>query len=120
LDEFYLLMRETVEPNEPLEHAAHRGLMEEFGATAELVDYAGAIKSRFYDSGIEIEKTTVYFLFKVIDQDTSKRTSSDAEQGSVIEWLPPEFLIPIMKKQTDKHGRTDIDESSILERYIAR
>jgi len=32
----YLLMRETVDPNESLENAFHRGLMEEFGIKAKL------------------------------------------------------------------------------------
>ena len=31
LDDFYILMRETLKPNETLEHALERGLMEEFG-----------------------------------------------------------------------------------------
>lgn len=41
LEDFYILMRETIEPNETLEHALHRGLMEEFGVEAELLDYIG-------------------------------------------------------------------------------
>jgi len=68
LDDFYILMRETIEPDESLEHALHRGLQEEFGATGELVDYVGAIKSTFMHKEVEVEKTTLYFLCKLVTQ----------------------------------------------------
>jgi hypothetical protein len=41
INDFYILMRETIHPGENLEDALHRGLLEEFGATADLVDYIG-------------------------------------------------------------------------------
>jgi hypothetical protein len=116
LDDFYLLMRETLEPDETLEHALDRGLMEEFGATAEMKDYIGSIQSRFKDNGIEVEKTTLYFLCKTVFQDASKRTGTDIEMNSLVEWQKPGFLIPRMKKQAEKYGRTDVDESGILEK----
>lgn len=46
-DNFYLLMRETIEPGESIEQCLHRGLSEEFGATAELKSYLGSIVSHF-------------------------------------------------------------------------
>lgn len=116
LENFYILMRETIEPNETLEQALHRGLMEEFGIEAELLDYIGSIQSHFKSKGVEIEKTTLYFLGKLKNQDLSKRSSSDIEFESQIEWHTADFLIPKMKEQTTKYGRTDIDESKILER----
>lgn len=120
LDDFYILMRETIEPNESLEHALHRGLWEEFAATAELVDYVGSIKSNFKHKEVDVEKTTLYFLCKLINQDISKRSGDDIEKKSIIEWRKPEFLIPLMKNQAIKSGRTDVDESDILERVGAR
>lgn len=120
LDDFYILMRETLEPDEKLEEALHRGLMEEFGAEAELVDYAGSIQGYFKSKGVEIEKTTLYFLCKLINQDLDKRSTGDVEFESQIEWQTTEFLIPKMKEQSVKYGRTDIDESQILERLQAR
>lgn len=117
LDDFYILMRETIEPNETLEHALHRGLREEFAATAELIDYIGSIKSNYKHKEVEIEKTTLYFLCKLIDQDISKRDDGDIETKSIIEWQTPDYLIPLMKKQSIRFGRTDVDESSILERF---
>lgn len=116
IDDFYILMRETIELNESLERALHRGLQEEFGATADLVDYVGSIKSTFQHKGVSIEKTTLYFVCKLINQDLSKRTGDDIESKSNIEWHKSDFLIPRMKEQAIKFGRTDIDESSILER----
>jgi hypothetical protein len=61
-DDFYLLMRETIEPGETIEMALARGLMEEFGATARLQKYIGSIVARFPKEGVIIEKTTLYFL----------------------------------------------------------
>ena len=119
LENFYILMRETIEPNETIEGALRRGLMEEFGAEGELIDYVGSIKSRFESKGIEIEKTTLYFLFKLKGQDLNKRGTDDVEFESQLEWHTAEFLIPKMKEQSAKYGRTDVDESSILERALS-
>lgn len=120
LDDFYILMRETLKPNETLEQTLHRGLMEEFGATGELVNYVGSIEGHFKHEGIDVQKTTLYFLCNLIQQDISKRGSGDIEDESVIEWQRLEFLIPIMKEQSVRFGRTDVDESSILERVKNR
>ncbi len=109
-------MRETLKSNETLEGALQRGLMEEFGATADLVDYIGSIEGNFKHKDTDIQKTTLYFLTKLKNQDISKRGSGDIEDNSMIEWRTMDYLIPIMKEQTVKFGRTDLDESSILER----
>lgn len=120
LDDFYILMRETLHPNETLEGALQRGLMEEFGATGELVDYVGSIEGHFKHQGVDIQKTTLYFLCKLKEQDISKRGSDDVEDEieakTIIEWQTVDYLIPLMKEQSVRFGRTDIDESSILER----
>jgi hypothetical protein len=116
LEDFYILMRETIEPNEALEETLHRGLMEEFGIEADLVDYIGSIQSHFQSKGVKIEKTTLYFLCKLKNQDLNKRSSGDVEYESQVEWLSADFLIPKMKEQAIKFGRTDVDESKILEK----
>lgn len=116
LDDFYIIMRETLEPNETLEQALHRGLKEEFGATGELVDYIGSIEGHFKHKGVDVQKTTLYFLCKLKHQDISERGSGDIEDQSIIEWRAPDYLIPLMKEQSVRFGRTDIDESSILEK----
>ena len=116
LEDFYILMRETVEPKETLENNLHRGLLEEFGMEAELIDYIGSIQSHFKNNEVEIEKTTLYFLCKLKNQDLNKRSSGDVEFESQIEWQTADFLILKMKEQALKYGRTDIDESKILEK----
>lgn len=115
LDDFYLLMRETVEPGETLEAAVLRGLREEFGATAEIVDYVGSIQSHHRHRDVEVEKTTLYFFCRLVDQDPSRR-GGDIESKTTLEWRPADFLIPKMREQTARFGRTDVDESSVLER----
>ena len=116
LEDFYILMRKTVELGETLENTLYRGLMEEFGIEAKLVDYVGSIQSHFKNKGVEIEKTTLYFLCKLKTQDLSKRSSGDVEFESQVVWRGADFLIPKMKEQSKKYGRTDVDESAILER----
>jgi hypothetical protein len=118
VDDFYILMRETVKPFEPLEAAVHRGIMEEFGATAELVDYVGSLQSHFTHNGVEVEKTTLYFLCKLKDQDLSRRKGEDIEESSQVEWKPADFLIERMRPQAERFKRTDVDESGILERAV--
>jgi hypothetical protein len=113
--DFYLLMRETPNPNETLEHALHRGLMEEFGAKATIEDYLGSIKSNFKHKDVVVEKTTIYFLCKLVSQDETLR-KGDIESKTKLEWHTPQFLIPKMKEQAVRYGRTDVDESSILEK----
>ncbi|KKT83778.1 MAG: hypothetical protein UW81_C0011G0009 [Candidatus Giovannonibacteria bacterium GW2011_GWC2_44_9] len=120
LDDFYILMRETLEPDETLEHALYRGLQEEFGATGKIIDYVGSIKSTFKHKEIDIEKTTLYFLCELISQDLSKRAEDDIESKSTVEWQTSDYLIPLMKAQATRFGRTDVDESSILERMKTR
>lgn len=116
--DFYLLMRETPEAEETLEHALWRGLVEEFGATAKFIDYVGSIVGHFRHEGVEVEKTTLYFLCRLSDQDLSRRSAADIEGTTTVEWRRPEYLIPLMKQQPARFGRTDIDESSILERAV--
>lgn len=121
--DFYILMRETLEPNESLEAALARGLEEEFNAVARLDDYLGAIVSTAYDDRtgehIPFQKTTLYFLCTYEKDAGERRDLSDAEGQSVLEWKSAEDLIPLMKAQGKKFGRDDVDESAILERSLA-
>ncbi len=120
LKDFYLLMRKTLHIGESLEQAVKRGLMEEFGAEGEILDYIGSIKSKFRhkEGESEVEKTTLYFVCKLVSKDESKRNNSDIEGKTKIEWCTAEFLIPKMKEQGHKYGREDVDESEILEKYL--
>lgn len=115
-----LLMRETIEENETIEQCLHRGLMEEFGMKAELKSYIGSIVSKFKigDTGINMEKTTLYFLCDFISQDESLRSQEDIERESEIKWFDPKDLIVKMKEQGKRLNREDMDESSVVERVI--
>jgi len=117
LEELYLLARETPERGEGIEDAIKRGLMEEFGAEGEIVEYLGSIKSHFNGNSRDIEKTTIYFLVEKTNFSPEKRDPSDPEKESSIEWQPIDFLIGKMRYQQEKlKSRTDLDESSILDR----
>ncbi len=115
IQDFYILMRETIEPGESIEEALMRGFMEEFGATADLVSYRGAIVSRFPKRDVLVEKTTLYFLCDLVDIDESRRAENDLEAASEIRWIDARELAILMKEQFKRIGREDLDESKILE-----
>ena len=116
--DFYILMRETVNPNEPLEAALARGLAEEFNAKARIEDYLGAIVSTAYDDRdgghVPFQKATLYFLCQYEGEVGARRDLSDKEGNSTLVWKRPEELIELMRGQSERFGRGDLDESSIL------
>lgn len=115
----YILMRESMEDNETPLTTMHRGLMEEFGATAEPVAYLGCLSGYLPDKRLSFEKTTLYIACKLIDWNPEERDPNDPEAGSTILWLEPEELIAIMKKQGKKAGgRVDADESEMVRRAL--
>jgi hypothetical protein len=117
LDDFYILMRETIEAVESVEGAVLRGAKEEFGATGEIKRFLGTLVTKFLRGDTWIEKTTVYFLVKSCGFDSNyERDPNDDESKSVIQWQSINFLIEKMKEQGMKYERTDLDESIILER----
>jgi hypothetical protein len=114
----YILMRETIEPNETIEECLTRGLQEEFGMVGTLKSYLGSIVVNFEHRGQIVEKTTLYFLCDYISIDPSNRKSEDPESDSEIVWIEPKELIEKMKEQRIRLGREDVDESKILERLV--
>lgn len=114
--DMYSLMRETLKPNDTLESALVRGLKKEFGLEARLITYIGSIVSSFINwEGVEIEKTTLYFLCrepKIVDEHPQRE--SFEMKPSVIEWHPPEFLIEKMETQEKLTKRSDFNESKVL------
>ncbi len=120
LTDFYLLMRETIEPNETIEACLKRGLQEEFGIEAYLDSYIGSIVSKFTgpDDQTVIEKTTLYFLCTLESIDITKRKQDDPESHSEIQWIEPSKLIIKMKEQGKRLNREDADESVIVERMV--
>lgn len=114
--DFYILMRETIKSGEKIEEALHRGLMEEFGATGEIVTYVGSQVGSFRRQGVDVEKTTLYFLVKCKSFDPKLRVNEDVESESEIQWQNPDFLIEKMKQQGNRFKEKTLDESEILER----
>jgi len=118
----YALMRETIMPNTSLEENVRRGLMEEFGIEAIIIQFIGTIISHFINwERVKIEKTTIYFLCKLEKSDQNKITHPDKfeKQLGIIEWQDIDFLIQKMKEQFKTLQKTDYDESIILERALS-
>jgi hypothetical protein len=115
LTDFYILMRETMEPDESIEGALERGLLEEFGMKAKLVRYLGSIVSSFGPEN-PVQKTTLYFEMKFTEQSNAWRREDDPEKDADKVWKDPSFLIERMKDQRSRLNRTDLDESEVLER----
>lgn len=121
--DLYLLMRESLHLGESLESAVMRGLMEEYGAEGNIVDFLGTIVSHFPSSDnstVSIEKTVLYFLVEFISIDETKREVGAVESRSQLLWLEPEDLLEKNITQAARYSRTDIDDSKIIRNYIER
>lgn len=120
LTNFYILMRESMERGEKIEDTLHRGLMEEFGITGEIITYLGSLRHDYIVKSAEpnyaIEKTTLYFLVRMKTFKPELRSQEDAEKESEIQWLPIDFLISKMKEQGVRLNESTLDESLILAR----
>lgn len=113
--DIYILMRETMEMGETIESALHRGLKEEFNVIGEIVTYIGSLNQIFRTSeGVEIEKTTLYFLVRM--KEMGERDRGDAEGESELEWHDAVFLASKMKEQSQKFSEETIDESEVVKR----
>jgi hypothetical protein len=117
--DIYILMRESMEDNETPLMTVKRGLMEEFGATAEPTTFLGALSGYLPDPRLPFDKTTLYIACKLIDWNPEKRELNDPEAGSTIEWLEPTVLIALMEEQGIRFNhRVDADESEIIKRAL--
>jgi 8-oxo-dGTP pyrophosphatase MutT (NUDIX family) len=117
--DIYILMRESMENDETPFATLHRGLKEEFGATAEPIAFLGCLSGYLPDSRLSFEKTTLYIACQVLEWDPEKRDKDDPEACSTILWLEPNALIDIMQKQGVRFGgRVDADESEMIRRAL--
>lgn len=117
--EIYILMRESMENNETPLMTLHRGLKEEFGATAEPIAFLGCLSGYLPDSRLPFEKTTLYIACKVLDWNPENRDQNDPEAISTIEWLEPNVLISLMQEQGIRfQHRVDADESEMIRRAL--
>lgn len=117
--DIYILMRESMEDNETPLTTLHRGLKEEFGATAKPIAFLGALSGFLPDRVLSFDKTTLYVACQLINWNSGERNSEDPECSSTIEWLEPNSLIKIMREQgiRFKH-RVDADESEMIKRAL--
>lgn len=117
--DIYILMRESMEDNETPLETLHRGLKEEFGATAIPVAFLGALSGYLPDPRLPFEKTTLYIACKVTSWNPEDRSTDDPESASCIEWLEPEILIPLLEQQGIRFShRVDADESEMIRRAL--
>lgn len=117
--DIYILMRESMEDNESPLITLHRGLKEEFGATAQPVAFLGSLSGFLPDPRLPFEKTTLYIVCQLMQWNSEDRDLNDPEAGSSIEWLEPATLISLMEQQGIRfHHRADADESEMVKRAI--
>lgn len=118
--DIYILMRESMEDNESPLTTLHRGLKEEFGASAQPIAFLGCLSGFLPDSRLSFEKTTLYIACQLIDWNPENRDLEDPEANSIIEWLEPNVLISLMQEQGIRfQHRVDADESEMIKRALA-
>lgn len=116
--DIYILMRESMEDDETPLMTLHRGLKEEFGATAKPIAFLGCLSGHLPYSN-PFNKTTLYVACQVLNFDPESRDLHDPESSSTIEWIDPYQLIDLMQKQgTRFQQRVDADESEIIKRAL--
>lgn len=112
--DLYILMRESLEPNESLEQTVSRGLQEECGVKGEIISFLGTLVTQHRDTGFLVNKSTLYFLVKCTEFKPENRLKNDPESGSVLKFYDKNFLIDKMNGQGKDLDRTDLDESEII------
>lgn len=117
-EDVYILMRESMENDESPLMTLHRGLKEEFAATAEPVAFLGSLSGYLPSTKLAFDKTTLYIACQLVDWKPEERDLTDPEGSSMIEWHDPNELIAIMQRQGAHSGRVDADESEIIRRAI--
>jgi 8-oxo-dGTP pyrophosphatase MutT (NUDIX family) len=117
--DIYILMRESMEDEETPFTTLHRGLKEEFGATAKPIAFLGCLTGFLPDKQLSFDKTTLYIVCQLLDWNPENRDADDPEASSIIEWLEPEKLISIMQQQGVRfQHRADADESEMIKRAL--
>lgn len=96
----HTLPRETVYSNESLVEGLKRGALEELGVEIEVEKFLGSTITYFSrPDGAEIEKTTLYFNCKKINE--QERTPREDELNDEVIWVSPEEANNLLD-QTEK------------------
>ncbi len=106
-DRSFTLPRETIRLDESIKDALSRGAQEELGLIIEIEGFLGSLVSFFIRDRKKIEKTTLYFRCKIIDQ-TSRSPELD-EKDDIILW---QDLQVVEKKLSDCNN----EEFKVLKR----
>ncbi|MCA9387202.1 NUDIX hydrolase [Candidatus Dojkabacteria bacterium] len=123
-ENLYLLMRETMQPNETIENTLKRGTLEEFGAIVEIDRFLGSIVAKddwFGETGkkVEVEKTTLYFECFLVNQEDSNRVDDGTiESKSELVWLAPNVLIERMETFFQRYRINNLNEVGIIKRIL--
>ncbi len=116
LSEGYHLMRESLEGDESLQTAVHRGLYEEFGATGTIEKYLGSQVCMVTTPERQFEKLTVYHAVRLIE--LGDRPDIDAESRSKMEWYSAVDLLSMYEKQAAMTDRPELNETEIIRRFM--
>jgi len=116
LKDVYLLMRETMEIGETIEQTLHRGLLEEFGATGEIMSFLGSQETAFKGNEVDMKKTTLYFLVRMKSFDITKRSHEDLEGDSQIVFLTLDDCIMKMEELWKRLKQETLNESMFAKR----
>lgn len=117
--DIYILMRESMENDETPIMTLHRGLKEEFGATANPIAFLGCLSGYLPNPHLSFEKTTLYIACQLINWHPENRAAEDPEACSELEWIEPHALIALMKEQGIRfQHRVDADESEMIKRAL--
>lgn len=123
LDNVYWLGHTTVTPNKSLEESVYRCLLEEFGATGEISNFLCSRNSQSIwwndaNQEMKVQKTTIYFLVKLIDFNLDRISETSPEFNSEKRFVNIDDLIKINHEQFSRlpeYVRYEFDESEPLE-----
>jgi hypothetical protein len=103
LIEGYHLVRETLENDETLHQAVHRGIKEEIGAEGVIEKYLGSVVCAVETPTAVFQKTTLYHAVRLLS--LGERTGVDEESESKLEWYSPQDLLQIYRRQVEQTDR---------------
>jgi hypothetical protein len=116
LPDFYHLMRESLEGNEPLHDAVHRGIYEEYGATGIIERYLGAMECQVQTPTTTFQKITLYHAVRL--KELGERPHIDEESVSKMELHTAPELLEIYRAQAEKTDRPELQEGEIIQRFM--